>query len=95
MLEPSLPYPADTEIIANVVTSPHHLGATMVTGRTHRMTELFGRLKPGASLDDARAELIAVHAAAAYLRDAVGRGGRGHHRLLERRELDPGPLGPP
>ena len=63
VLEPSVPYPADTEIIANVVTSPHHLGATMVTGRTHRMTELFGRLKPGASLDDARAELIAVHAA--------------------------------
>src|SRR5213083_840175 len=35
VLEPSVPYPADTEIIANVVTSPHHLGATMVTsGRT-------------------------------------------------------------
>ena len=32
VLEPSVPYPADTEIIANVVTSPHHLGATMVTG---------------------------------------------------------------
>ena len=26
VLEPSVPYPADTEIIANVVTSPHHLG---------------------------------------------------------------------
>ena len=47
VLEPSVPYPADTEIIANVVTSPHHLGATMVTSRTHRMTELFGRLAPG------------------------------------------------
>ena len=58
-----MPYPADTEIIANVVTSPHHLGATMVTERTHRMTELFGRLAPGRSLDDARAELIAAHAA--------------------------------
>ncbi len=63
VLEPSVPYPADTEIIANVVTSPHHLGATMVTQRTHRMTELFGRLAPGASLEDARAELTAVHAA--------------------------------
>ena len=58
-----MPYPAATEIIANVVTSPHHLDATMVTGRTHRMTELFGRLKPGASLEDARAELTDVHAA--------------------------------
>src|SRR5437667_7676042 len=63
VLEPSVPYPADTEIIANVVTSPHHLGATMVTSRTHRMTELFGRLAPGASLDATRAELTAVHAA--------------------------------
>src|SRR5215471_5225543 len=33
VLEPSVPYPAETEIIANIVTSPHHLSATMVTGR--------------------------------------------------------------
>ena len=63
VLEPSVPYPADTEIIANVVTSPHHLGATMVTSRAHRMTELFGRLAPGASVESARAELAAAHAA--------------------------------
>ncbi len=62
VLEPSVPYPAETEIIANVVTSPHHLSATMVTGRVHRMTELFGRLAPGADLDSARAELRAVYA---------------------------------
>jgi putative ABC transport system permease protein len=63
VLEPSVPYPADTEIIANVVTSPHHLGATMVTGRTHRMTELFGRLAPGTTLEAARSELATVHGA--------------------------------
>ena len=63
VLEPSVPYPANTEIIANVATSPHHLEATMVTSRSHRMTELFGRLAPGASLEAARAELTAVHAA--------------------------------
>jgi predicted permease len=63
VLEPSIPYPAETEIIANVVTSPHHLGATMVTQRVHRMTELFGRLAPGVSVEDARAELAAVHGA--------------------------------
>ncbi len=63
VLEPSVPYPADTEIIANVVTSPHHLSATMVTGRVHRMTELFGRLAPGQTLESARAELNAVHGA--------------------------------
>src|SRR5262245_31579392 len=63
VLEPSVPYPADTELIANIVTSPHHLGATMVTLRTHRMTELFGRLAPGATLEEARAQLTALHAA--------------------------------
>ena len=65
VLEPSVPYPADTEIIANVVTSPHHLDATMVTERTHRMTELFGRLAPGATVEEARAELASLHAALA------------------------------
>lgn len=63
VLEPSVPYPTETEIIANVVTSPHHLDATMVEGRVHRMTELFGRLAPDADLDAARAELRAVHGA--------------------------------
>jgi putative ABC transport system permease protein len=63
VLEPSVPYPAETEIIANVVTSPHHLSATMVAGRAHRMTELFGRLAPGVDLEQARAELRTVHAA--------------------------------
>ena len=63
VLEPSVPYPTETEIIANMVASPHHLDATMETVRTHRMTELFGRLAPGATLEAARAELIAAHAA--------------------------------
>jgi putative ABC transport system permease protein len=63
VLEPSVPYPVDTEIIANMVTSPHHLGATMTIERTHRMTELFGRLAPGASVEAARAELTAAYAA--------------------------------
>ncbi len=63
VLEPSVPYPSETEIIANVVTSPHHLDATMVDGRVHRMTELFGRLAPGVDLESARAELRAVHGA--------------------------------
>jgi predicted permease len=62
VLEPSVPYPAETEIIANIVTSPHHLSATMVTGRVHRMTELFGRLAPGETLESARAELQKVYA---------------------------------
>jgi predicted permease len=63
ILEPSVPYPQDTEIMANIVTSPHHLSATMVTGRVHRMTELFGRLAPGVTLDQARAELCTAYGA--------------------------------
>jgi predicted permease len=62
VLEPSVPYPEETEIIANIVTSPHHLSATMVQGRVHRMTEVFARLAPGAQLEAAQAELTKVHA---------------------------------
>lgn len=61
VLEPSVPYPQDTEIISNMVTSPHHLSATMVTGRIHRMTELFGRLAPGATLEQSRTELQSIY----------------------------------
>ncbi|MGB0048899.1 MAG: ABC transporter permease, partial [Terriglobales bacterium] len=61
VLEPCVPYPQDTEIISNIVTSPHHLSATMVTGRVHRMTELFGRLAPGATVEQAGAELRSAY----------------------------------
>jgi putative ABC transport system permease protein len=68
VVEPSVPYPVETEFFANVVTSPHHLSATMVEGRTHRMTDVFARLAPGSELDTARAELRSVYGAmtAAY-----------------------------
>ena len=33
----------------------------MVTGRVHRMTQLFGRLAPGEDLEQARAELRTIH----------------------------------
>ncbi|HEX4380502.1 MAG TPA: ABC transporter permease, partial [Candidatus Acidoferrum sp.] len=63
VLQPSVPYPVETELIANIVTSPHHLSATMVTGRIHRMTEVFARLTPGATLESARSELTTTYAA--------------------------------
>lgn len=71
VLEPSVPYPVATEIIANVVTSPHHLSATMVTGREHRMTEVFARLAPGATLEAARSELRTRYAAITAAHPAV------------------------
>ena len=48
--EPAPPFPGDTDILVNMVTSPHHLDATMVHGRSHRMTEVFARLAHGATV---------------------------------------------
>ena len=62
VVEPSVPYPQNTDIISNIVTSSHHLSATMVTSRMHRMTDLFARLPQGADLKAARVELASVYA---------------------------------
>jgi predicted permease len=85
VLEPSVPYPAETELIANIVTSPHHLSATMVQGREHRMTDVFGRLAPGASLKSARAELRTVYAAMAAAHPEVYK--PQHHFQIDARLL--------
>src|SRR5262249_42455522 len=53
-------YPQHTDVFVNMVTSPHHLSATMVQGRTHRMTEVFGRLADNASVEQARAEITRI-----------------------------------
>lgn len=57
VLQPAPDYPRPTDIYVNTVTSPHHLSATMVTNRNHRMSELFARLAPGATIEQARDEL--------------------------------------
>jgi predicted permease len=54
------PYPVRTDLFVNMVTSPHHLSATMKQGRTHRMTEVFGRLAPAATVDQARSEIARI-----------------------------------
>lgn len=61
VLEPSLPYPAATELIANLASSPHHLGATMSSDRLHRMTEVFARLTPSATVATTRQELDSTY----------------------------------
>ncbi len=80
VVEPSVPYPVETEMIANIVTSPHHLSATMVTGREHRMTEVFARLAPNADLESAQAELRTVHTAMVSAHPEVYKAGD-HYRI--------------
>src|SRR5919199_923363 len=55
-------YPARTDIFVNMVTSPHHMSATMVQGRTHRMTEVFAREAATASLEQTRSEIARISA---------------------------------
>ncbi|HEY6825314.1 MAG TPA: ABC transporter permease, partial [Gemmatimonadaceae bacterium] len=50
-------YPEPTDVFVNTVTSPHHLGATMATDRSHRMSEVFARLAPNATVEQARVEI--------------------------------------
>ena len=57
VLQPAPLYPRKTDVFVNTVASPHHLSATMVTGRSHRMSELFARLAPNSTVDQARAEV--------------------------------------
>jgi predicted permease len=54
-------FPYQVEALLNMVISDHHVSATMVEGRTHRMTEMVARLAPGATIDQAKAEVEAVH----------------------------------
>jgi putative ABC transport system permease protein len=50
-------YPGQTDIFVNMVSYSHLLSATVTAGRTHRDTELFARLAPGATIEGARAEI--------------------------------------
>ncbi|MEO7363198.1 MAG: ABC transporter permease [Gemmatimonadaceae bacterium] len=50
-------FPAKIDALMNMAISEHHVSATMVTGRTHRMTEMIARLAPGATVDQARNEV--------------------------------------
>ncbi|HEX9564458.1 MAG TPA: ABC transporter permease [Gemmatimonadaceae bacterium] len=62
VLEPAPYFPDRVDAFLNMVISEHHTSAMMVQGRTHRMTEMIARLVPGATLEQARAEVAAVHA---------------------------------
>jgi len=62
VVQPAPHYPRPTDVYVNMVTSPHHLGATMVTDRSHRMTEVFARLTPGYTVEQARDEITRISA---------------------------------
>jgi putative ABC transport system permease protein len=53
-------FPQETDVLVNMVTSPHHLDATMVHGRSHRMTEVFARLAPNATVAQSERELAEI-----------------------------------
>ncbi len=57
VMQPAPQYPQATDVFVNTVTSPHHLSATMVTDRSHRMTEVFARLAPNTAVEQAREEI--------------------------------------
>jgi putative ABC transport system permease protein len=54
-------FPVRVDALLNMVISPHHTSAMMVQGRTHRMTEVIARLAPGATVEQASAEVASVY----------------------------------
>jgi predicted permease len=62
VLQPAPFFPERIDALLNMVASEHHLSAFMVEGRTHRMTDLVARLAPGATVEQARAQVTATYA---------------------------------
>ena len=64
VLEPGTHYTGTRtqDFFVNYATNDHYLGATMQDDRTHRMTDVFARLRPGQTAEAAEAELRALHA---------------------------------
>jgi len=60
ILQPAPFFPGRIDALMNMSISEHHVSALMEDGRTHRMTEMIARLAPGASVDQARAEVASI-----------------------------------
>jgi predicted permease len=60
VVQPAPHFPNRNDALMNMVISEHHTSAMMVHGRTHRMTQMIARLAPGATIEQARAEVAAV-----------------------------------
>src|SRR5215468_2992888 len=62
VVQPAPYFPKPMDALMNMVISEHHTSALMVQGRTHRMTEIIARLAPGATIQQARAEVNTIRA---------------------------------
>src|SRR4051812_37344102 len=62
VVQPAPWFPGHVDVLTNMVVSAHHLSAQMTGNRVHRMTEIIGRLKPGATLEQAQVEVASVEA---------------------------------
>jgi putative ABC transport system permease protein len=62
VLEPGLHYTGSRQqdFYVNYATNSHYQGAAMRDARNHRMTDVFARLAPGATVEAARSELSAI-----------------------------------
>jgi putative ABC transport system permease protein len=60
VVQPAPYFPERMDALMNMVISEHHTSAMMVQGRTHRMTDMIARLAPGATIDQAKAEVLAI-----------------------------------
>jgi len=73
VLEPGAHYAGTrrADLYANYSTNSHYMGASMQNDRTHRMTDVYARIRPDATLAAARSELdgIARRMRAAYPSD--------------------------
>ena len=63
VLEPGSHYTGrrKPDVFTNYTTNDHYTGAAMRDARTHRMTNVFARLAPGATVDLAQAELTQIN----------------------------------
>jgi len=62
VLQPAPFFPERIDALLNMVNSEHHLSASMVQGRTHRMTEVVARLAPTTTLEQTRSQVGSVYA---------------------------------
>ena len=60
VVQPAPYFPERMDALLNMVISEHHTSAMMVHGRTHRMTDMIARLAPGATVEQAKAEVATI-----------------------------------